>query len=145
MVQEVQRHQPQSHPQSLSDADLLVNAHVQKIEVVGPQIDESGELTWSCGGSIKVRIRLAGASCLIYRGDAGHVGDQSRVREAATHRAQRPLQLLDSESLEESHSRLTEIVDCIASAIEQKWTAGSDGLASAQRPPAYDPIQNSAA
>src|SRR6266571_476203 len=47
MVQEVQRHQPPGHPQPLTDADFLVDTHIQKIEGVVAQIDERGELTRS--------------------------------------------------------------------------------------------------
>src|SRR5216110_2635295 len=60
MVQEVECHQPQSHPQTLLDSDLLVNTHVQQIEIVVAEIDHPSELPRSRGRRIKRGIHLAG-------------------------------------------------------------------------------------
>ena len=117
MVQEVQRHQPPGHPQPLTDADFLVDTHIQKIEGVVAQIDERGELTRSGRRTVERWIHLAGPRRSIQRRNVCHVRDQRRVREASGYCAQGLLQLVRGEAAAEHHTRLSEIADCVAAAI----------------------------
>src|SRR5262245_53735089 len=147
MVQEIQRHQPESHSQPLSETDLLVDAHVQNVEVVVAEVDERAILARRGGRSVKLWLHLGrtGRSGLSDCCNARHVRDERSGRETARYLTQGFLQLLGCEAASEDNARLREIVDRIASAIEKERIAGRNGLASTDGPAAHQSIQQAAA